>query len=209
MHGLINRALQCFLRDTYGAEFWAEIARDADLGISNFEAMLFYEDNLTDRMLTTAATALNKAREDLLEDLGTYLVSHENLQSLRRLLRFGGGTYLEFLHSLDDLPDRVRMAVPDLALPVIEVYDHAGGVFSLRCGREHAGYAHVVMGVVRALADDYGALVFLEHLGRTGDRDIIEVTLLEAAFSEGRSFELAPKAQTEELVSDKVRAEAS
>jgi len=195
MHGLINRALQCFLRDTYGKECWLEISRDADLGVSSFEAMLLYDDALTHAMLDAAGKALNKAPDDLLEDLGTYLVSHENLQSLRRLLRFGGGTYLQFLHSLDDLPDRVRMAVPDLVLPTLELYDHAGMTFSLRCGREYPGYVHVVMGIVRALADDYGALVFLEYLGQSGDRDIIEITLLEAAFSEGRSFELAPQAE--------------
>ena len=27
MHGLINRSIQCFLRDTYGAAFWSAVAR--------------------------------------------------------------------------------------------------------------------------------------------------------------------------------------
>ncbi len=60
----------------------------------------------------------------LLEDLGTYLVSHPNVQGLRRLLRFGGAGFIDFLHSLDELHDRARLAVPDLDLPQLELRDH-------------------------------------------------------------------------------------
>lgn len=31
MHGLINRSIQCFVQDTYGAELWADVAADAGL----------------------------------------------------------------------------------------------------------------------------------------------------------------------------------
>ena len=87
MHGLINRSLQSFLRDTYGIGLWSSVADEAGVPTEGFEAMLTYEDALTDRVLACAATALAKPREALLEDLGMFLVS---LEPLRRLLRFGG-----------------------------------------------------------------------------------------------------------------------
>ena len=47
MHGMINRAIQCFMRDTYGADTWEKVAEQADLGFDNFEAMLSYPDQIT------------------------------------------------------------------------------------------------------------------------------------------------------------------
>ena len=40
MHGLINRAIQCFVRDSYGQNRWIEVTQLADLGFTDFEAML-------------------------------------------------------------------------------------------------------------------------------------------------------------------------
>ena len=53
MHGLMNRAVQCFVRDTYGPRVWADVAVRADLGFDNFEAMLAYDDQITFRVLDT------------------------------------------------------------------------------------------------------------------------------------------------------------
>ncbi|MEM1152378.1 MAG: heme NO-binding domain-containing protein [Pseudomonadota bacterium] len=194
MHGLINRALQCFVRDTYGPEIWEEIMQKADLGYTSFEAMLIYEDEVTAQVLELAANELGKAGEDLLEDLGTYLVSHQNTQALRRLLRFGGVDFLEFLHSLDDLPGRARLAVPDLSLPSLELIEVDDMNFTLVCGNDYAGFGHVMMGVLRAMADDYGALAFLELDESAASHDALSVVLLDEAFAEGRAFELAQKA---------------
>ncbi|MEM6477414.1 MAG: heme NO-binding domain-containing protein [Pseudomonadota bacterium] len=194
MHGLMNRALQCFLRDTYGEETWADIMQQADLGYASFESMLIYEDEVTFQVLDLATQALGKTRDDLLEDLGTYLVSHKNTQALRRLLRFGGVDFLEFLHSLDDLPGRARLAVPDLALPTLELRELDDVTFSLICGNDVPGFGHVMMGVLRAMADDYGALAFLELDESELSHGVLRVSLLDEAFSEGRAFELARSA---------------
>jgi len=194
MHGLINRALQCFLRDTYGPLVWTEIMQTADLGYISFESMLIYDDDVTELVLDLATTKLEKTRDDLLEDLGTYLVSHQNTQALRRLLRFGRVDFLEFLHSLDDLPGRARLAEQDLSLPALELRDVDDTTFTLICGSDTPGFGHVMMGVLRAMADDYGALAFLELDESAKSHDALRIILLDEAFAEGRAFELAQKA---------------
>ena len=191
MHGLVNRALQCFLRDTYGPEFWDQLICDLNLDFHSFEAMLIYDDQITYDVLGSAVAKLNKSKDEVLEDLGTYLVSHANVEALRRLLRFGGITFEEFLWSLDDLPDRARLAVPDLKLPAMALYSEEDGRFCLRCSDQFPGFGHVMVGILRAMADDYGALVFIDHGGTEIREELVNITLLEAAFSEGRSFELA------------------
>lgn len=194
MHGLINRAIQCFVTDSYGADKWVEATRLADLSFVEFEAMLIYDDDITPRVLDAVSKVLARPREDVMEDIGTYLVSHPNVEALRRLLRFGGVTFVEFLHSLDDLPDRARLAVSDLQLPRIELRDHEPGHFSLVCDSPLAGYGHVMMGILRAMADDYGVLALLEHQGGGQGVETISISLIETEFAEGRVFDLGARA---------------
>jgi hypothetical protein len=191
MHGLINRSIQCFIRDTYGEGCWEGINSALGLGPDGFETMFSYEDGLTESLLARVAVALDKPEDIVLEDVGTYLVSHSSCEPIRRLLRFGGESFAEFLHSLDDLPDRARLAIADLALPELELIDEPDGRFMLHVTSKHSGFAYVLVGVLRAMADDYGALALLD-LRPIGENCMaIEISLLDSTFAEGRSFSLA------------------
>jgi hypothetical protein len=190
MHGLINKAIQGFVTDTYGRDAWIAVTHRADLGFSEFEAMMTYPEELTPRVLDAACRELAKARDELLEDIGTYLVSHPQAEAVRRLLRFGGVTFLDFLHSLDDLPERARLAVSDLLLPALDLVEHRPGHYTLHVDAQQEGFGPVLLGVLRAMADDYGALVFTELRPAGPGRDAIEITLYATAYAEGRRFEL-------------------
>ena len=192
MHGMMNRAVQCFVRDTYGQDTWKDVASGADLGFDNFEAMLNYPDQATLSMLSACARILNKPVETLLEDLGTYLVSHPNVEAIRRLLRFGGANFVEFLFSLNELEGRAKLALPDLEMPKLAISYLKDGTYCLKCEAQLPGFGYAMVGVMRAMADDYGALVFLEHQGwaDSGEETIV-VYLLEASFAEGRDFDLS------------------
>jgi len=190
MYGLINRSIQCFLRDMYGHEIWIEVSATAGLGPDGFEALLSYEDELTDKVLSAASLSLEKPVNVVLEDLGTYLVSHPNCEPLRRLLRFGGPTFTEFLYSLDDLQGRAKLAAPEIELPLLDLHENGSGNFTLYCSRGHRGFGNVFVGILRAMADDYGALVMLEHLGSKTGVENISIQILESSFAKGKSFDL-------------------
>ncbi|MBL4915881.1 heme NO-binding domain-containing protein [Szabonella alba] len=191
MHGLINRAVQCYLRDTFGAGRWRDIARESRIGVENFEPMLLYPPGTTEALITAASRVMGRPRDALLEDMGTYLVSNPQLEALRRLLRFGGSDFEEFLHSLEDLPGRGRLALPDLALPDLVLTAREAGRYRLRCRSDLPGTGYVMIGLLRAMADDYGALALLDYLGAAGDCEDIGIELLETGFAEGRAFDLA------------------
>jgi len=189
MHGLINKSLEVFVRETYGAETWQRIAARAEVPGNAFESMLLYPDDLTDRALAACLEVLGKERDGFLEDLGTFLVSHQETSGIRRLLRFNGATFQEFVDGLDDLNDRARLAVPDLDLPNFEVLPKGRNEFEVRC-LWHRDFALPVMtGVLRAMADDYGVLAFIAPTEETGSPGL-SVTLLDKAFSAGREFSL-------------------
>lgn len=194
MHGLINRSIQCFLRDTYGAVIWGHVAREARLGFDSFEPMLNYDPALTEAVVQAASVILGRPRETLLEDLGTYLVSHQNLEPLRRLLRFGGVGFVDFLHSLEDLPERGRLALPDLDLPNLGMTEQGDGNFVISVSGLFPGIGHVIAGLLRAMADDYGALALLDHRGQSEEAEQVAVQLLDQSFAAGRRFDLAQAA---------------
>ncbi|SFC70058.1 heme NO-binding domain-containing protein [Tropicimonas isoalkanivorans] len=193
MHGLVNRSIQCFVQDTYGIETWHSIATSIGVGPEGFESLLVYDDGLSDAFMAAVVRQLNKPKDMLLEDVGTYLVSNPNKESIRRLMRFGGDTFVDFLHSLEDLPDRARLAVCDLELPTLALLDDGTGTYTLHVSGRNAKVAYVLLGILRAMADDYGALVLLE-LRECCTGDIaIDIGLLDTAFAEGRSFSLSPR----------------
>lgn len=195
MHGLINRSVQNFVCDSFGPEIWAQIVQRADIGCSEFEAMLSYDDDITPRLVSSMAAITRRTPPELLEDLGTYLVSTPKLEGVRRLLRFGGVNFEEFLHSLDDLPDRAKLAVSDLDLPPMELIEHENGRFELLCQSPVPGFGYVMAGVLRVIADDYGALVLLDHDFTDPGTERVFITLIDTDFAEGRHFDLGARVQ--------------
>lgn len=196
MHGLINRAIEAFLKDSYGQRVWNEVALASGLNQlvdgDGFEAMQIYEDSVTFSVLENATKVLERQSSSLLEDLGTYLISNQNLEPIRRLLRFGGVSFTDFLYSLDDLQGRCKLAVPELDLPEFVIEECAPEKYALTCVECPEGFGHVVVGLLRTLADDYGALAVLEHQGRTEDNlhEKIAIELYDPAYHSGRRFDL-------------------
>lgn len=198
MHGLMLKALQGFITDMHGLHAWHGIIRHARLEATEFESMLCYDDACADVILTGAAQQLDRKRGDILEDVGTYLVSHPRLERLRRLLRFGGLDFTDFLYSIEDLPGRGRLAVPDLDLPHLELDDRGNGLFTLRITGSVPGLSFVLAGLLRALADDYGVLVMLDDPAPPADawllgphRETLTIRVLDDGFAAGRQFQLA------------------
>ena len=194
MHGMINRALQGFIVETYGKDVWAEVRTIADLRIDEFEAMLHYEDALTVSCFQAVAQTMHQDETSVLEDLGTFLITHPPLDPLRRLLRFGGASFTEFVLSLDELADRGRMAIPDIELPEISVTQRNETQFELRARWRLPGVGAILLGALRAMADDYGALAFLSLESSGEDFDCLIIEIHDSHHAEGRKFVLAEAA---------------
>ena len=111
MHGLINHSFQRYMCDSYGQDAWLAVAVGAGVSPPTFEPMLTYDDAITPAVLDAMAAVLHRTWAEVMEDIGAHLVSHPKTEAVRRLLRFGGMNFEDFLHSLDDLPDRARLEV--------------------------------------------------------------------------------------------------
>jgi hypothetical protein len=194
MHGMINRALQSFVVSTYGPTVWDEICDLGRLPAGGFEAMVQYDVSVTLDCMAAMVEVLEKDPNTLLEDIGTYLVTDADLEPLRRLLRFGGATFAEFLFSLDEMPERARLALPDLPLPDIALHPEGGGSYVVAIRWVLPGAAPLLMGALRAMADDYGALVTMDLAGRSDGEERIRLTVFDADFAAGKAFSLGQTA---------------
>jgi hypothetical protein len=191
MRALLNRAIQRFVTDIYGAEMWSEITSTAALGFESFEPLLEYDPTVTDSVINAAVFELDRPRSDFLEDLGQYLVSHPSSESIRRLLRFGGATFPAFLDSLEDLPDRARLALPDRRFPRLSIHQLSGCSFVLMVDGDLDGLGHVMIGAIRGMADDYGCLITMEHRGRFRGAERMSIDVHELGHAAARTFQLA------------------
>jgi Haem-NO-binding len=188
VHGLVNRSIQTFLRDTYGSDLWHRVATASGAPAHGFEAMLMYPDDMTDAVLSCAAQELRKPVDILLEDFGTHLTS---VEALRRLLRFSGAEYADFIEAIEELPGRAQLAVPEIDLPVLDLQSDAPGCYNLTACGPRSAFAPVLAGVLRGMADDYGSLALIDGPVRAGDQATIRIELLETRFAAGRDFQLA------------------
>ncbi|QXT40963.1 heme NO-binding domain-containing protein [Gymnodinialimonas ceratoperidinii] len=188
---MINRALQGFVIETYGKDVWDEVRSVADLRFDEFEAMLRYEDALTLSCFNAVTQVMSLPEISVLEDLGIYLITHPPLDPLRRLLRFGGASFTEFILSLDELAERGRMAIPDIELPEFSVRQIGPDEFEVTAHWSMPGIGGILLGALRAMADDYGALAILNLEPFDGRAERLTITIHDTHHAAGRQFLLA------------------
>ena len=189
MDALLLRSLQGYVRDTFGVAVWQAVCRQSDLTVETFEPMLRSAPGMADRLAQTAAAVLGRPVETVWEDMGTYLVTNPGHEGVRRLLRFGGTSFTDFLHSLEEMPGRARLALPDLDLPDLQLREVGPERFEIRCTSRFQGMVRVLVGMLTAMADDYGALCVIE--ADEAERDRILVRVLDSFHNQARRFDLA------------------
>ena len=191
MDCLMCRALEAFVRDLHGADAWQAALSAVGLAGPAGGPVRGYADTDAPGLARAAAQRAGQRPEELAGDLGCWLVSHPTTQSIRRLLRFGGQDFAEFLATLEELPGRVALAVPMLRLPAMEVCFAEDGGISIDVAGGVDLFAPVIEGVIRAMADDYGALVFVDRdQADPAGPARLTVRLHDAAFAEARLFRL-------------------
>lgn len=187
MHGLVNRSIEGFLRSSYGAEVWDSVARNAGVEPEGFLTWTPTSDEVTIAVLRATAIQLRKSVGECLEDIGAWLTRQEEI---RRLLRFSGSDYSEFLESLHEMPGRIALVIPDMMIPGLTVTCEGEGSYEIRPAWRWPGFLRVTAGVIRGMADDYGALALISVQG-----GCILVTVALNDFAAQRCFSLAPDAQ--------------
>lgn len=191
MHGLIITAVRRFVLTAYGKSVWARLCAEVGVPADRFQSILPYETAILEQLMKGLEAELNVPRSTIMDDIGISIVT--DWYAVRRLLRFGGETFMDFLHSLEDLPDRARLAVPELPVPELRLQDAPGGGLDLACEALVNDIGYALGGLLRAMADDYGSLMTIDHKGRWDGFEHLFLQVHDAAFMPGNKFVLSKR----------------
>jgi hypothetical protein len=169
MHDLVSRAVEKFLAEE-------SVPLQAVTGILP-----------AGQMLRDAALHLGKPVDELVEDLGAWLVRQDEIW---RLLRFCGRDFLDFLLRIEELPDRIRLITDDLDVPEIALSRSEDGLLWITLSGGPPTWTALLGGLLRAMADDYGALCVITP--RAGG---LCIDVSDSAFAAARTFHLSSRVQ--------------
>ncbi|MDS9468182.1 heme NO-binding domain-containing protein [Paracoccus sp. MBLB3053] len=187
MNGLIIRSIEQFLRTSYGDAFWQEVAKRTAIDPHGVLSINSPSSHLARRLVLAAAALLRKCPSEILEDLGGWMV---RLEPIRRLLRFRGPDFAEFIKSLDELPARAAMVLPDFDPPDIIVRAIGPDEFEIESRKLPPGWIWVLAGVIRGMADDHGTLSLIEV---AKENIVVRVVLMDHGVA--RPFALSTRSQ--------------
>lgn len=115
MKSLINRAIEEFLRATYGEDLVQSVADEEAVAVGRLAPL---GAGFGTGALERAAFRLSKPLPEMFEDLGGWMT---RIEPVRRLLRFSGRDFKDFLLRLEELPGRAHLVLPDLEVPRLQV----------------------------------------------------------------------------------------
>lgn len=159
MYGMVNHGIETFVTETFGAEEWDAICCDAGLPATGFEEMLTYPDDVTYSLVAAICRRHGMAAAEALRTFGDYWVDYSRQTTVGKLMRFGGDGLIERLESLDEMHDRIKLAMPHLRPPRFEFEFGENGVHRLHYASEREGLEPMVMGLVEGLGRETGQTV--------------------------------------------------
>lgn len=178
MKSLINRAIEEFLRATYGEYLVQSVADEEAVAVGRLAPL---GAGFGTGALERAAFRLSKPLPEMFEDLGGWMT---RIEPVRRLLRFSGRDFKDFLLRLEELPGRAHLVLPDLEVPRLQVEAEDQSVWLVMLEPDPV-WQHLLVGLIRGMADDYGALCLISVEGLS-----IRIDIWDEQFFEGRIFSL-------------------
>jgi len=183
MYGLVNQAIEDFVRRGYGDTAWNRIRVAAGVDLEMFVSMDSYPDELSYRLVGTASQVLGLGTSQILEAFGEHWVLYTAEAGYGEMLAMFGSDLRSFLFNLDNLHSHVGMTYPKLHPPSFEVEDMPGANgLLLHYHSTRAGLAPMVVGLLRGLGKRFSQEISVEQIAFRDDsnHDVFRVDYLSA-----------------------------
>lgn len=117
MYGMINAALNDFIRTRHGEQAWNQVLSHAAIEEEVFISNRDYPDQVTFELVGAAEAVLGISQRDILEEFGKHWILVTGQQGYGDLLRAGGRTLREFLINLPNFHNRISLIFSDSRPP--------------------------------------------------------------------------------------------
>ncbi|MEM8484690.1 MAG: heme NO-binding domain-containing protein [Bacteroidota bacterium] len=190
MYGMVNRAIEQFIRKEHGEEVWERVASKASVS-HEFISMEQYPDSVSVNLVVGLSEVTGMGPAQVLADVGEYWVSFAYNSEYGDLLDMAGDTLPEVLANLDEMHTRVGQSFEKLDTPSFWVSDLTEDSMILHYNSSRDGLAPMVVGLVRGLGnllDTDVSVIQVGFKGDTGDHDEFAV-----AFAKKEKADLGTK----------------
>jgi len=183
MYGLVNQALEDFVRRGFGDAAWNRVRESAGLRDDMFVSMDSYPDAITYRLVGSASEVLGLEAAAILEAFGEHWVLYTAQAGYGEMLAMFGTNLRTFLHNLDNLHSHVAMTYPELRPPsfeVTELDDSRSLLLHYRSTR--GGLAPMVIGLLKGLGKRFDESISVRQVAQRGadDHDVFRIDYLES-----------------------------
>ncbi len=168
MYGMVNRAIEQFIRKEHGEDVWERVASKADVN-QDFISMEQYPDSVSVDLVVGLSEVTGMGPGQVLADVGEYWVSFAYNSEYGDLLDMAGDTLPEVLSNLDEMHTRVGHSFENLNTPSFWVTDLTEDSMILHYASNREGLAPMVVGLVRGLGNLLETDVSVIQVGFKGD----------------------------------------
>ena len=183
MYGLVNQAVEDFVRRGYGDAAWQRIRDNAGVHLEMFVSMDSYPDEVTYQLVGAASEVLGLEAAQILEAFGEHWVLYTAQEGYGQMLSMFGASLEEFLVNLDNMHSHVGLTFPDLRPPSFQL-ERLGeeGALLLHYRSERMGLGPMVVGLLKGLGRRFGENITVRQTAHRGldDHDVFRIDRVAA-----------------------------
>ncbi len=176
MFGMIHRSARDMVLEHFGQVAWDEILGDTGLDDGAFVSAQSYPDEVTFRLITTAAAKAGLTVDQTLHAFGRHWIKAADQGPYANVMRILGGSLLESLMNLDRMHASIQIAMPGAQLPQFTVVSQDSRSIELAYHSQRAGLEQFVCGLLEGLMERFHEQGSIEFSGSVGDARMFTVT---------------------------------
>lgn len=179
MYGIVNKAIEDLVKETYGLEKWEAVKKRVGSDIDFFISNEPYPDHITYNLVGAISEEMNLPVSEVLRAIGEWWVLRTGREKYGSLMEAGGATLQEFLANLPAFHSRVMFIYPNVTPPEFKLSDQTQKSVCVHYFSKRAGLQEFVWGLLQGLGKMYDTPVSIELLASRDhgdDHEIFKVT---------------------------------
>jgi Haem-NO-binding len=169
MYGIVNRAIQDLVSETFGEEKWEIIKEKSGIDVDFFISTEPYDDDITYQLAGAISEEMTIPVHDVLFAFGEWWVLKTARQKYGGMMESGGASLKEFLVNLPVFHNRFLIMYPKLSPPEFTISHSEESSIWVHYRSKRIGLQDFVRGILSGLGEMYATPVHIELLQSRDD----------------------------------------
>ena len=152
MYGLINKAIQCYVEETYGVDKWEHLKQTASCDVDFFISMDSYDDSISYNLIKAVPEVLGVSPVHFLENIGEFWVSYVGNGDYKEIFKMAGSDFVFFIQNINNMHSRIMAIIPNLVPPIFICKNITKNSMVVDYFSKREGLAPMVVGLFKGLA---------------------------------------------------------